>query len=1083
MDKYLNLTVRIGLLFFILTLVLSEMTVAQTTGKITGIIKDAATGEPLPGVNVSLEGTNLGAASDLEGYYVILNIPVGSHEVKVSMIGYKAVTKTDVLVSIDRITTLNFELEGATIEGEEIVIVAEREILHKEVSNSQQVITQDQIIQAAGVRSIIDYLAKQAGITDDEYLGIRGGTPEQTGALINGLTFVDASLGRPQTSIPLSAVEQVSVITGGFNAEHGNFRSGIINVVTKTGSQKNYSGQINFSTTNATPKRFGKSAYDPYNWLLRPYLDPSVAFEGTGTAWAGDEYKQQQYRGFRGWNIIAERFNRNRPADQQVAPLDLYLVTAWMFQTVPDFDALEKAGYTVSDTLQEALKDHANPGEGDGSDWQFDGGFGGPIPFIGKYLGDATFYISNQTSRQYYVQPVIRDNEFSSLTMLTLKSKITDNLSIRLNGFYRDIEGVSSNRSAWDDRPSGSGEDAGRGGLMRINNLETWVNDEQTYWLYPTFYSEMDVYTTMAGLTLNHVVNPNTFWDLSVSYLTSHNKSYYKDNRDHSVRARFGPISVTEMPYGRYAAETSYMVENWEWNYYEQPEGVTERFNNKGGNLHDDSNERQFRLKFGLSGQVNSNNLLKAGLEYNYIHLDQFQWKYRPGYLYNTWEFVYNRKPWQFGAYLQDQITFESMVANLGIRLDYYNGGGGYWPDGDLFAQEAWEVRDPDDLLDMLNNRESHIWSQLDAYAEENPGFYKKIENHLVISPRLGISFPVTERSKVYFNYGHFRSTVPYSQMYLNTYRFSEKNTIEEMGNPSLEPPRTIAYELGVDYNLLDQYLVHIAGFYKDITGQHGDIRYENSAGILKFDYRSNNNYQDIQGVELTVTKQIGTWLTGWLNYRYLIEKSGHVGRSDVTEENVNNQQEGLYQGDESRPKPRPEFTANINLHTPQKWGPEILGHRVFEDWNLSILPTWRKGDYFTWNPLSKLHVENNMNWPDYYMVDLRLSKYVRTGLVNFTLYLDVDNVFNIKVSHLHRGYPFADAADEKAYLASLHLPMYDSEEYDALRELNPGLYVAGNDEIGDFRSDNKPYINDPNRDFLMYGEKRQIWFGLKIDF
>jgi outer membrane receptor protein involved in Fe transport len=319
--------------------------------------------------------------------------------------------------------------------------------------------------------------------------------------------------------------------------------------------------------------------------------------------------------------------------------------------------------------------------------------------------------------------------------------------------------------------------------------------------------------------------------------------------------------------------------------------------------------------------------------------------------------------------------------------------------------------------------------------------------------------------------------------MYLNKYRVASKNLIMELGNPSLEPPRTIAYELGIDYNLLDQYLIHIAGFYKDITGQHGNVQYRNSAGILHYDFRNNNNYEDIQGVELTITKQFGSWISGWLNYRYMLVKRGNVGRQEITEETVNNAQEGLYNGDEERPKPEPEFSANIMLHSPSRLGPRVLGHYPLGDWRMSILPVWRKGEYFTWNPLGKNHLNNNLNWPDYYMVDFRLSKMINVKDLNLTFYVDVENLFNIKVSHLDEGYPFADDTDESTYLRSLHLPMYDSPEFDDVRDEERGWYIAGNDKVGDLRSDDKPYINDPNVAFLLYGEKRQIWFGIKVDF
>ena len=64
-----------------------------------------------------------------------------------------------------------------------------------------------------------------------------------------------------------------------------------------------------------------------------------------------------------------------------------------------------------------------------------------------------------------------------------------------------------------------------------------------------------------------------------------------------------------------------------------------------------------------------------------------------------------------------------------------------------------------------------------------------------------------------------------------------------------------------------------------------------------------------------------------------------------------------------------------------------------------------------------------------------------------------------------------------------MHLPDYNSSEFDVLREQNPGLYIAGNDKIGELRSTEKSYINDPDYSYFIYGEPRDIWFGFKVDF
>lgn len=83
----------------------------------------------------------------------------------------------------------------------------------------------------------------------------------------------------------------------------------------------------------------------------------------------------------------------------------------------------------------------------------------------------------------------------------------------------------------------------------------------------------------------------------------------------------------------------------------------------------------------------------------------------------------------------------------------------------------------------------------------------------------------------------------------------------------------------------------------------------------------------------------------------------------------------------------------------------------------------------------------------------------------------------------MSKGYPFGSTTDEQLYLASLHLPMYSSPDFDKLRLQNPGYYIAGNDKVGDLRSGSKPYINDPNYSFFLYDQPRDIWVGMKLDF
>ena len=126
------------------------------------------------------------------------------------------------------------------------------------------------------------------------------------------------------------------------------------------------------------------------------------------------------------------------------------------------------------------------------------------------------------------------------------------------------------------------------------------------------------------------------------------------------------------------------------------------------------------------------------------------------------------------------------------------------------------------------------------------------------------------------------------------------------------------------------------------------------------------------------------------------------------------------------------------------------------------------------------------MQWPDYFMLDMRLSKSFNIGGNSATFYLDVKNVLNLKVNLMSKGYAFKDQTDEINYLKSLHLPAYSDPVYNALRASSgdPNAYQPGNDKIGDMNSPDKPYIHNPvYANLFLYGQPRDIWFGLKVDF
>ncbi len=1101
--NHINCNTRLlRILFVLLLIVVSiQMTQSQTKSRIVGVIHDSKSGEELIGVNIQLIDTHLGAITDANGKYFIIAVPVGTYRLQASLLGYVKKIVTNVVVSADRVTTVDIQLEQSAIEVAPVIINAQRDELHKEVSSTQLVTTAAQITEEAGIREINSFLQTQPGISENNngYLSIRGGSADQTGTMVNGLSYNNAANGNAETSIPLSAIDQVSVLSGGFTAEYGNFRSGLINVTTKSGGADAYHGTLSISGTGEHGKRFGSDLNDPKAPLLAPYLDADVAFVGTAAAWANDSVKRGQSNAFVGWNQKAEDFNAGKTPDKQATPLDLYLLYSWLFMAIPDYEGLQRTGVldqyldtpekrTLFESQKPLFEQHAR--KETGKDVNIDAGFGGPLPFLSGVKG--SFYLSNITQRQSYVIPVSREFEEKYTTLLTIKTEPFEKTTVTLNGMWKVQQGVSPISPAFGDFP-----DATRnGGFMPIENYRSVLrklDGSYTKYLFdPPFFPLLTQATILGGITINYLLSKSTYAELSLSYLNIQDNSPSKgDNRDTSkVITTFGPFTVDDMPYGRWQFAGAHRIGGVNYSY-DDPAIVGDfRWRGKEGDLYDNASSEQWRAKFDIASQLDEVHYAKAGFEFISYNLKNNIWeRWNTTSPQKNFEFNYHRTPSQTGIYLQDQLTYSDMLANFGVRLDYYFGGGGRWPTGDPFSYDGFTWTDFDStFITQLQNGVSPIWNFWEKYDSAHPGFLQPIKNYLTFSPRIGISFPVTENSKLFFNYGHFRSSPPYYSMYLLRYRYDittgQNKGLYDMSNPNLEPPRTISYELGTGYNFYGPYLLNISGYYKDVTGENGTVDYIGNG--LTYSSWASNVSKDIQGLEIALRKQDNDWITGALNFTYSLTKVDTTGYRVISETNATDVEDQMFSGSQTSSTPQPSVNMTLSFRMPQDqgggWKDNILG-----GWVTTLYGEWTSGQYTTFDPTDRVpRIRNNIHWPDYWMVNLKLNKSFSIAGGKATFYLDINNLFNFKVNLMGRGYAFDRAtSDLDDYLASLHLPMYDAPEYAALRAIptNAGKYIPGDDNPGDLRSSDKPYINDPNYPYFEFGKPREIWAGIKLEF
>lgn len=227
------------------TLTLGGHLWAGTSGKIAGIVRDAKSGEPLPGVNVVVEGTTMGAATGVDGSYFILNVPPGTYSVRAQMIGYRPVVATGVLVRVDLTTELNFQLEQTVIEvTEALVVEAQRPLVQKDITSGRAIVTAEQI-KSLPVETFTDVLKTKAGIVEGAggSLHIRGGRAGEVSYMIDGVPVDNPFWGGMALRVENSAIQELQVVSGTFNAEYGKAMSGLVNIVTKDGGRE-YHGEI-----------------------------------------------------------------------------------------------------------------------------------------------------------------------------------------------------------------------------------------------------------------------------------------------------------------------------------------------------------------------------------------------------------------------------------------------------------------------------------------------------------------------------------------------------------------------------------------------------------------------------------------------------------------------------------------------------------------------------------------------------------------------------------------------------------------------------------------------------------------------
>ncbi len=285
---------------FLILLVFPHLALAQgITGRLTGLVTDAGTQEPLVGVNVLVVDTPLGAATDANGRFTIEAVPVGTYRLTFRYIGYEAFTRADVVVRPERTTVVNAGLHETVIEADGLVVEAGYYQSNDTELTSVTTFSTEEIRRSPGAgQEIARVLNALPGVASrgetSQDLFVRGGSPMENGFYIDQILIPnaahfstgDGSSYGPTGLINTEFVEHIDFYTGGFSAAYGDRLSSISAIRYREGNTDGYTGEVGLNFSGGVAVFEGPIGEDGSFFISgrRSYLDLIASAINTGGA-------------------------------------------------------------------------------------------------------------------------------------------------------------------------------------------------------------------------------------------------------------------------------------------------------------------------------------------------------------------------------------------------------------------------------------------------------------------------------------------------------------------------------------------------------------------------------------------------------------------------------------------------------------------------------------------------------------------------------------------------------------------------------------------------------------------------------
>ncbi len=471
-------------------------------------------------------------------------------------------------------------------------------------------------------------------------------------------------------------------------------------------------------------------------------------------------------------------------------------------------------------------------------------------------------------------------------------------------------------------------------------------------------------------------------------------KDHYRTNTSNNIQIAFFPaqnifaslkLSSSFNRYKGYLYEDEFDSRYVDPNYSSTISDYTFRH---GGNETDRYSRFTYTnaVIFAVESQVSKEHKIKFGAEFSNYKLFN-SWKdirnqtegiidsvtnfpiYTVGYTNVGTQFneKYERRPFEFSAYIQDKMEYDIMIINAGIRFDYFNSN----------------TQLP---IDLRNPRDNPLFHELTIEKYGKLGL-RDAEPEYQISPRLGVSFPISDQGAIHFSYGHFFQVPTFDVLYANAaYVIQEGSLSSLLGNPELKAQKTVKYELGVQQVIFPNISLDASIYYSDISNLLGTEIVSTYEGDLYGRY-FNRDYGNVRGLVITLDKRYSDMFSAKVDYTYQIAQ----GNTSDPLSNFNNQ------------KTDPPVETNKKV-VPLNWDQRNTLNATFtlgepSDWTVGMIFNYGSGMPYTEDPrfTAKLRYENNGKKPSQLNVDLKATKVFEIMGLTFNTYLLVYNLFDIK--------------------------------------------------------------------------------------